>query len=177
MFKKVLVTIVSMAALIAFSAVQAEVARSIITSGVEDREPVSDLEQVPASHEQIFFFTELRDMTDRSVTHIWKYNNEVMAEVPFNVGGPRWRVWSSKQMLPGWTGEWQVEVVDDTGAVIVQKTFTYGAAETDSDAAIEETPSEEAPQEAEPGGDAESTEEMMGDDAPEQEGDAMEMNE
>lgn len=175
MFKKLFVTLVSFAALVAFSAAQAEVARSIITTGVEQREPVNDLEQVPATNEQVFFFTELRDMSDKSVTHVWKHNDEVIAEVNFNVGGPRWRVWSSKKMLPDWTGEWSVEVVDETGAVISQKTFTYGAAEAVEETSMDESAAEEAPaQEETPAEKPESAEEGMDDATSTQEGETME---
>jgi hypothetical protein len=52
-----------------------------------------------------------------------------MAEVPFNVGGPRWRVYSSKKLIAAWTGTWKVEVVDADGIVMHSKTFEYYDAE------------------------------------------------
>jgi hypothetical protein len=128
MIRKFFVAALSLAALVAFSTAQAEVARTIITTGVTDREPVNDLQQVPAEDQKVFFFTELRGMKGESVTHVWKRNGEVMAEVKFDVGGPRWRIWSSKNMLPDWTGAWTIEVTDSSGKVIATKEFTYGAA-------------------------------------------------
>ena len=35
-----------------------------------------------------------------------------MAEVSFETGGQRWRVYSSKRLLPDWLGEWTVVLVD-----------------------------------------------------------------
>jgi hypothetical protein len=128
MIRKFFVAALSLAALVAFSTAQAEVARTIVTTGVTDREPVNDLQQVPAEDQKVFFFTELRGMKGESVTHVWKRDGEVMAEVKFDVGGPRWRVWSSKNMLPDWTGAWTVEVVGADGKVIASKEFTYGEA-------------------------------------------------
>lgn len=138
MIKKMLVAAVSLAALLSFGVAQAEVARAVVTTGVEEREPVNDVDHVAAGEEKVFFFTELRDMSDQSVTHVWKHNGEVMAEVRFDVGGPRWRVYSSKNMLPEWGGEWQVSVVDEAGTVLAEKAFSYGEAEAAAPAVTEE---------------------------------------
>ena len=46
-------------------------------------------------------------------------------EVTFDVKGARWRVWSSKTLLPEWLGEWKVSVVDDDGKVLHSDSFTY----------------------------------------------------
>ena len=45
-------------------------------------------------------------------THRWTYNGEVKASVEFNVRGPRWRVYSSKNMTPEWTADWTVDVLE-----------------------------------------------------------------
>ena len=128
MLKKISVALLSLLALVSVSAANAEVARSVITTAVVDREPVSDLTSIPASDNSAVFFTELRNMEGTTITHLWKFNGEVMAEVKFNVGGPRWRVWSSKNLMPEWYGEWIVDVLDDAGNVLVEKSFTYEAA-------------------------------------------------
>ncbi len=134
MLKKISVALVSLIALLSVSAANAEVARAVITTAVVDREPVSDLTTIPASDGSAIFFTELRDMEGTTVTHLWKFNGEVMAEVKFNVGGPRWRVWSSKNLMPEWYGEWIVDVIDDAGNVLTEKNFIYEAAAADSGA-------------------------------------------
>jgi len=43
----------------------------------------------------------------------------------FDVGGPRWRVWSSKNLWPTWIGVWSVEVLSADGEVLYQKEFNY----------------------------------------------------
>jgi len=50
-----------------------------------------------------------------------------MAEIPFEVKGQRWRVWSSKNLQPGWLGEWTVSVVRSNGEVVASENFTYQA--------------------------------------------------
>ena len=64
-------------------------------------------------------------MAGQRVTHRWEYNGTVFAEVPFDVGGPRWRVWSSKNFVPEWVGTWTVSVVDSSGEVLTTRTLNY----------------------------------------------------
>lgn len=101
------------------------VVRAAITSEVLEREPVDALAEVAADRERVFFFTDLRDLTGHTVLHRWSLEGEVLAEVPFRVGGPRWRVYSSKNLRPDWVGAWTVSVVDaESGAVLREASFT-----------------------------------------------------
>lgn len=104
------------------------VARAALTSAVENREPTDKLETVSTDQQQLYFFTELRDMSGQTAKHRWEHNGKVMAEVEFNVKGPRWRVWSSKSFVPNWTGDWKVSVINGAGDVIKEKTFKYETA-------------------------------------------------
>lgn len=97
------------------------------TTAIRDREPVDHVSFVANEVRTIFFFSELRGLNGRSVTHRWSYAGEPRAEVSFDVQGPRWRVWSSKDLLPDWIGDWTVEIVTDDGEVIAAETFTYSA--------------------------------------------------
>ena len=83
----------------------------------------------------LYYFTEVRDMAGQTVKHRWEYGDQVMAEVEFEIGGPRWRVYSSKNLQPGWTGDWKVSVVDAAGNPLSVNTFTYteAPASTSSD--------------------------------------------
>lgn len=60
------------------------------------------------------------------VYHRWYYGDQLMAEVPLNVRSNDWRTWSSKQVMPEWTGEWRVVVVTEDGSVLDYITFTIG---------------------------------------------------
>ena len=105
------------------------VVRSAFTTEVKDREPASDLKTITNNEGTIIYYTELRDMSGQTATHRWEYNGEVKAEVTFNVRGPRWRVWSSKNFVPGWTGDWKVSVLNGAGEVISEDMFNYAVAE------------------------------------------------
>lgn len=97
------------------------------TTAVEDREPVDQITFVGSDVRNITFFSDLRALDGRTVKHRWIFKGETMAEVRFAVRGPRWRVWSSKELLEDWLGDWTVEIVTDDGVVIAAETFTYSA--------------------------------------------------
>lgn len=115
------------------------VSRAQFTTAVEDREPV---DQVLVLHEpvrQVYFFTDLRHLEGRTITHRWEFEGQEVAQKSFNVGGPRWRVFSSKTLQPGQYGEWSVTVVDQSGWPLYIDIFNYqaGSAAGDSAAAAE----------------------------------------
>jgi hypothetical protein len=77
------------------------------------------------SYDSISFFTELTDLNGHTVTHQWMFNDKVMFEKSFEVGGARWRVWTSKTLIPSWTGTWTVNVLDDDRTTLESKSFEY----------------------------------------------------
>lgn len=120
------------------------VERAQFTTAIEDREPTDDIAELDTDHDRIIFFTEYRDMEGETLTHRWMYDGEEQATVASEVGGPRWRTWSSKRLLADWAGTWTVEIVDGEGNVLDEQSFVYGEAEEDdADDTEEEGESEE----------------------------------
>jgi len=112
----------------ASSDASSSVVRAVFTSQVVDREPVDQLGSVahgPEGTDEVFFFTELRGLQGHQVTHRWEYEGEIMAEITFPIDGPRWRVYSSKKLMPQWTGEWTVKVIDQNGTELGASTVEY----------------------------------------------------
>ena len=108
------------------SAIAGNVSRALFTIGVDNREPVIMVTSISAdSYDSISFFTELTDLNGHTVTHQWMYNDKVMFEKSFEVGGARWRVWTSKTLIPSWTGTWTVNVLDDDRTTLESKSFDY----------------------------------------------------
>lgn len=103
-----------------------EVSRSLFALSVVDREPVDVIDQVGSGVGKVYFYTELNQLAGETITHRWVYADEVMAEVTFTVGADRWRVWSSKNMVPGWSGTWRVDVVNQAGEVLRSQSLLYG---------------------------------------------------
>ena len=122
------------------------VMRSAFTTRIEDREPVDNVAQLENDTQELYYFTELRDMEGQTAKHRWEYQGEVMAEVEFDVKGPRWRVWSSKSFVPQWTGDWTVTVLNGANEVISEDSFHYV---TDSGQEMESAPANEGAMETE----------------------------
>jgi hypothetical protein len=120
--KKLLVALLTLTASLTFAA-DAEVARHQFSSAIDNREPVDMLTDA-MNVNPLYYFTELKNYEGTVITHRWTFNGNAMADVTFNVGGPRWRVYSSKQLLPEWDGEWMVEVVDEAGTVVASDTIS-----------------------------------------------------
>lgn len=110
---------------ISWSVQSAGISRSVFTTEIKDKEPVSELTAIPTNVTRIYYFTEITGLNGHTITHRWEYNGEVMAQVNFAVNGDRWRTWSSKNMLSAWVGKWQVSVLDEGGNVIEQSEFEY----------------------------------------------------
>jgi len=99
------------------------IVRSTFALAVVDREPVDEVDVVNTG--SVYYFTELSGLEGRMIRHRWLYKGEVIADVEFQVSGPRWRVWSKKSLLPHWAGQWTVSVVDENGDVIQSETVEY----------------------------------------------------
>lgn len=109
--------------------ISGRVARAIFTTAIVDREPVDDLKMLSSNTGRVYFFSDLRELAGQIVTHRWEYDGRVMAEVTFKVGsGARWRVYSSKNLLPEWTGTWTVLVNNESGQTLRSSNFEYTAA-------------------------------------------------
>lgn len=81
---------------------RAQFARDIV-----EREPVG----VPGTDaDALWFFSEIRAGTGRTLLHRWYWRDELVAEVPLAIRGPRWRTWSSKVLGPHRGPDWRVEL-------------------------------------------------------------------
>ena len=105
--------------------ISGSVPRATFTTAIINREPEDQITELSNNIQRIYFFTELKNMTGQTISHRWSYNDQTMAEIKFTVGAPRWRVWSSKTMLPHWLGEWTVTVANGAGEEVISNSFNY----------------------------------------------------
>ncbi len=101
------------------------IARSQFTTRIEDREPVDQVLVLNNNITTVYFFTDVRHMEGRTVTHVWEYNGHVIAKKRFSIKGPRWRVFSQKELDPSMTGIWTVIVKNDRGWPLAVSIFRY----------------------------------------------------
>lgn len=108
--------------------ISAKVERSQLTNAVESREPIDDLGAVvTASRNDIItvtFFTQIVDLNDAVIEHVWLLNGEEQARVELNIGSFNWRTYSSKRLNYLLEGDWQVQVVHEE-QVLHQYDFTF----------------------------------------------------
>ena len=90
--------------------------RVAFTTAIVNKEPANSLNEVDRSQQQLYFFTELRNLSGKRVTHRWKYRGNVVYEKGFNVGAARWRVWTQKT-ITAYEGPLTVEIVVDNNVV------------------------------------------------------------
>ncbi len=107
----------------AYTAQKSTVARAIFTTKIVDREPVDQVLIINNKTKDVFFFTDLRHFEGQKISHRWLYNNKVESVVSFNVKGPRWRVYSRKEIKPEQTGKWTVIVHNEAGQSLKASVF------------------------------------------------------
>lgn len=109
-----------------------KVTKMVFCTEIIGREPLSEESSFPNDTPKVFCFTKIEGAQfDMEVTHKWYYEDSLMAEVQLSVRSAAWRTYSSKNMMPAWTGTWRVIVVDDAGNAIREESFEFKEEETD----------------------------------------------
>ncbi|MDO6548465.1 DUF2914 domain-containing protein [Pseudoalteromonas carrageenovora] len=103
-----------------------KISRAVLTRKVSKREPTNvfaaDI-RLSQFDEGLSFFSELKNLQGQQVKHVWSYEGETMAEITLNVTSPRYRTYSTKNIMDTQTGHWRVDVVDEKSNLIAQKEF------------------------------------------------------
>jgi len=102
-----------------------QVARAMFTTRIEDREPADRVLVLEDKYKRVYFFTDLRDLQGREITHRWEHNGRVVFEKTFAVKGPRWRVYSTLQLDDSSLGRWTVIVSEKNGCPLKAVVFQY----------------------------------------------------
>jgi len=101
------------------------VSRAVFTTAIQQAEPADSLSELRSDAEQVFLFTELRNMDGEVVLHTWEYKGSVIARVQFQVTRPNARLWSCRQLTPDMQGSWRVVVTKASGTILTEKTLDY----------------------------------------------------
>jgi hypothetical protein len=105
------------------------VTRLVVATGVENHEPVGVADQFAADVGTLYCFMSVEGhFAGAQLSQVWMHGDQEVARVPLTVKGPRWRTWSTKTILPSWTGAWSVKVEDAQGTVLKSVDFTVGGA-------------------------------------------------
>ena len=98
--------------------------RVAFTTAIDNKEPINNLQVIDRHDSQtIFFFSELKNLQGKRITHRWSFNGNVIYQKGFAVGGSRWRVWTEKAITP-FDGVVTVELVDAAGNILQSSSIT-----------------------------------------------------
>jgi hypothetical protein len=95
------------------------IARLVVGTGVENKEPVGIAETFPASTEKVYCFLEATNIAqDTEVSFVWLHGQKEMLKVllPLKMG-PKWRTNAHKN-LAGLKGDWTVEIRGADGNLV-----------------------------------------------------------
>lgn len=101
-----------------------EVVEAAITTGVIDHLPIDSVESYTVAAGKLYCFTRVLGSAGRDkVIHVWRLDGREMARIELPLRSDDFRTWSVKTLQPSWSGQWQVDVVDDAGTVLVSLPF------------------------------------------------------
>lgn len=100
------------------------VADAVVCQDVIDRMPIGSGDVFSQGIARVYCFCRVMGAEDESsITQNWYYKGTLKASVKLPVRSSNWRTWSSKSMIPGWTGEWMVEILSAEGAPLESIVF------------------------------------------------------
>jgi len=100
------------------------VARLVVGTGVENREPTGVAETFPASTEKVYCFLDATNIAkDTEVSFVWSLGGKEMGKISLPLKmGPKWRTRASKS-LGGLKGDWKIEIKDAAGNMVKDVKF------------------------------------------------------
>jgi hypothetical protein len=101
------------------------VSQAVIATAVEDRVPQGGSETFSSDVGRLYAFSRITGIAEETIVrHQWFYGDRMMTEIRLPVKPPAWRTYSSKTILPSWTGQWEVKILDKEGRVLTTLPFT-----------------------------------------------------
>ena len=97
------------------------ITRAEFCTELADREPADSPESITAGQQTVYFFTEVLNSKDKSISHRWYYNDIKIADVTLKIGADHWRTWSTKQVWHLTAGRLKVQVLDAAGELLTEK--------------------------------------------------------
>ena len=95
------------------------VVRAQFAWGIKDKEPTGEIRSPailqPGHSVDLYFFSEFKGLQGQAISHVWLRNGKLVEIRDFEVGGDRWRVFSSKRLNSKLLGEWSVKIRNAEG--------------------------------------------------------------
>jgi hypothetical protein len=99
-----------------------------VCTAITDRMPTGAGTSFDANVGQLYCWSKITgSKTETTVKHVWMHNGKEVAGVELPVKSVAWRTLSQKKIMPSWTGDWEVKVVDASGNELGSVKFTVNA--------------------------------------------------
>jgi hypothetical protein len=102
------------------------VKRFLLAGSVSNREPEGELNEISFTADgsaAVWAYSEVIDKKGSRFKYVWLHGGNQIATVPVNVGGNRWRSYSSKLINQSMSGAWRVELQDGEGRLMASADF------------------------------------------------------
>ena len=97
----------------------------VICTSIEERQPVGADSTFSKDVGKLYCFSKILGAEKQcSISQVWYYKDEQMANIKLNVKAKTWRTWSSKKIVSFATGQWRVDIISEKGDVLASKKFT-----------------------------------------------------
>lgn len=104
------------------------VSRALLTTGLNNREPIDEFTPpVKIGNQQtvvLYYFTELKKLKDKALYHEWLRDGQLVAKRQLYIGDEHWRISSKMRFSEKNKGNWTVRLVDKSGQILNQKSFS-----------------------------------------------------
>ncbi len=102
-----------------------QVSDAVVATAVEHLVPQGSGETFPSTVGALYAFSRILGAEGETVVvHKWFHGEELRAKIPLPIRSKNWRTYSSKNILPEWTGDWRVDVTTEDGTVLTSLSFT-----------------------------------------------------
>jgi len=102
-----------------------EVSEASLTTGIQERMPVDQVEVLPAGVTTLYCFSRIVGAAEETmIQHVWFRGDTELARVELPVRSINWRTWSSKRIPADWTGNWRGGIQDQFGEGLTTLPFT-----------------------------------------------------
>ena len=102
-----------------------DIPRAFFTSKMLKNEPANEVLVLENNIKNLYFFSEVNNMQNKTVFHQWEYRGKKMFEEKFKVLTKSEKLISKYELDPAKTGEWMVIITDDRGWPIKATIFKY----------------------------------------------------
>jgi len=104
-----------------------EVARAQLSHAIEAREPVDSIDSIqlrPSESRAIHFYLHLKNLQGKNIRINWYHGDKLDSQLALQVHNNNWRTHASKQLDHRRLGLWRVELIDESGNLLVVRRFT-----------------------------------------------------